>query len=153
MTNAEIKTFNNDNIRSQTQPLSIKKTKVADAVDNLVDYVDQETAKGYLELSFWLTISSGTPTVEEIVNDFTGVTFSYSVPTAGRIQIDATSGVFTANKVNLQNGSIGTASGGFFTRWVQATTSFGLIYFTRWDNDTTTNATFNRVRFEIRVYP
>lgn len=42
MTNAEIKTFNNDNIRSQTQPLSIKKTKVAEALDNLADYVDQE---------------------------------------------------------------------------------------------------------------
>lgn len=40
MTNVEIKSFNDTNIRQKTQPKSITKNNVADALDNIVDYVD-----------------------------------------------------------------------------------------------------------------
>lgn len=43
MTNIELKNLNNTTIRAKTQPNSISKTDVADALDNLVDYVDQES--------------------------------------------------------------------------------------------------------------
>lgn len=43
MTNIELKNLNNTTIRSKTQPSSISKGDVADALDNLVDYVDQES--------------------------------------------------------------------------------------------------------------
>jgi hypothetical protein len=116
-------------------------------------YVDANSySKGYLELSFWMSISSSVPTIEEIVNDFGSTTFTYTKPSNGRLLITATDPIFTNNKTNLENGSIGTASGGFFCRLVAATTSLSYIYFTRWDNDTTTNPTISRKRIEVRVY-
>lgn len=117
-------------------------------------YVDTNSySKGYLELTFWLSISSSVPTVEEIVNDFIGNTFTYTISTAGRLQITSSNPVLTSNKVDLLNGSLNTASGGYFCRYVAATTSFGFIYFTRYDNDNSTNPTFSRKVFTIRVYP
>jgi len=151
-TSTEIKDNNNTLIRVKTTAKSITKGNVADQLDSIVDYVDQENEKEYKELSLWMTISSGTITVEEIKNDFTGTIFSYSIPSAGRVQITASSGVLTADKVNLINNALGTASGGFFCRFVYVTSSFGYIYFTRWDNDTSTNPSVNRQKFEIRVY-
>jgi len=146
---------NNDiasKITSKTAALSL--SNVEDGANRvlMMDYVDQENEKGYKELSFWMTISSGTVTVEEIKNDFTGTTFSYSIPASGRVQVTASTGIFTTDKVNLINNALGTASGGFFCRYVYATSSFGNIYFTRWDNDTSTNPSINRQKFEIRVY-
>jgi hypothetical protein len=106
----------------------------------------------YKILSFWMTISSGVLTVEEIENQFEATTFTYEIPTNGRISITASTSVFTSNKVSLERGAFGTASGGFFCRYVAATTSLGLVYFTRWDNDTTINPSISRLRIEIRVY-
>jgi len=140
------------NITNKTVAGSILKTNVGGDIKAVVDYVDQENEKGFKELSFWMTISSGTVTAEEIKNDFTGTTFSYSIPSPGRVQVTASTGIFTTDKVNLINNALGTASGGFFCRYVYATSSFGNIYFTRWDNDASTNPSINRQKFEIRVY-
>jgi hypothetical protein len=124
------------------------------SVKAVKDYVDANSGGdiNYKILSFWMTISSGVLTVEEIENQFESTTFTYEIPTNGRVQVQASSPVFTSNKTSLERGAFGTASGGFFCRYVAATTSIGLIYFTRWDNDTTVNPSVSRLRIEIRVY-
>lgn len=156
MTNTELKAQIDSQITNETTANAITPTDVGTNLKDIVDYVDQENAnfyiKDYLELSFWMSISSGVPTIEEIVNDFGSTTFTYTIPSNGRLLITATDPIFTTNKTSLENGSIGTASGGFFCRLVAATTSLSYIYFTRWDNDTTTNPTISRQRMELRVY-
>lgn len=151
-TRIEVNTDIRDKVTSKTSPGSFTNTEDGANRMLMMDYVDQENEKGYKELSFWMTISYGTVTTEEIKNDFTGTTFSYSIPSSGRVQVTASTGVLTVDKVDLKNGAIGTASGGFFCRYVYATTTLGYIYFTRWDNDTTTNPSVSRQKIEIRVY-
>ena len=106
----------------------------------------------YKTISFWMTISGGVLTIEEIDNEFDSTTFTYEIPTNGRISITASNPIFTSGQISLERGAFATGSGGFFCRYVEATTSLGLIYFTRWDNNTTTNPNVNRLRMEIRVY-
>lgn len=152
MTSTEIKEEINLLITTETTPNGITPAEVGGMLENIVDYVDQEASKGFLEYRFWLTFSSGTLTVESIRNDFEGNTFTLTVPTAGRIEIASSNPVLTASKVDLQNSSVLTSSGGYFCRYVAATTSLGYIYFTRYDNDTSTNPSFTRRVFSLKVY-
>lgn len=95
-TSTEIKNNNNTLIRAKTAPASITKTNVANQLDAIVDYVDQEK-RPYKVYSALIThgTGNGNPTAQVLENTIGTINWVYDEPNN---YTALSSNLFTLNK-------------------------------------------------------
>lgn len=99
-----------------------------------------------------VSLSGGpTLTVEEIQNDFDGVTFAFTNPSNGLITVTASEVVFNADKTASPAGSIYNAGTAYFFSGVYFSTTVFNFRITLHDNTASGTPNFTGVLFEIIV--
>ena len=148
MTSTQIKEDNNTLIRIKTVAKSITKINVADQLDEVVDYVDQQLPyKSYTALLY--QSATGNPTAYIAKND-ANLTVTYVRDSAGRFTATMPTG-FIPNKTTILVGSCAIET--VFTGAFINTTTIALRTFV---NESGVNVYYddelNNTFFEIRIY-
>ena len=140
-TSTEIKNNNNTLIREKTAPSSITKDNVADQLDAIVDYVDQEK-RPYKVYSALIThgAGDGNPTAQVLENNIGAVTWGYEEPNNYGV---SSSGLFTLNKTMV---FVSSSTNPLMKVGAMSTNA-------NFVSLTTENDGFANLAIEIRVYP
>jgi len=147
----------NDIIDSKINNDKIDTNVTLSADDTFVPSVP--AAKGYIDgkipyksYAAIVSLSSGTFTVLTKQNDFTGVTFAYTNPSNGVINITASSAVFASNRATSPGSSLLGGGVAYFLVGSQLTTSIWNFDIVKHDGTQSGTPSFSQVLFEIRVY-
>jgi hypothetical protein len=143
-TNAELKGIVQEEIRDKTEPQSILKSDVANAIDAGYDYTDQEVlkvGKGYKSFVALISHSAGNsnPTAIVLKNEIGNIAFSYQEANS---YVAQSSSLFTLNKTVI----FATSANSPLLKIGCRSTNASFITI-QTDNDSFTN-----VNLEIRVY-
>ena len=108
MNNDELKTQIDTDITDKVTSASITPPNVGDNMREVIDLT-----KPYKELRFLLSISGGTPTVTEEINDFVAdgdpTIFTYTVPSNGKLRISPiapATNPFTAPETTIETTAV-----------------------------------------------
>lgn len=149
-TSTEIKNNNNTLIREKTAPSSITKDNVADQLDAIVDYVDQEK-RPYKVYSILISQDSLNIPTAKVLENNTGFTFTFTRTATGNYNIVSSGSAYTADKTAIffQDNSQGGTRASINSFRISATNIRILTY-----SDTVlSDSMLSDIFFEIRVYP
>ena len=138
-TSTEIKNNNNTLIREKTAPSSITKDNVADQLDAIVDYVDQEK-RPYKVYTAYISHGAGNGTPTSVISENTIGTLTPTYEGTGEYGF-ASSGLFTVGKTLCITSSANLMKSGS----VATNANFVSLL--------TENDSFTNLFLEIRVYP
>lgn len=113
-------------------------------------YVDAK--KAYKSYAALVTNSSGTFTIKQLVNDFTGITFAFTNPSTGVVRATASAAAFTADKSASLGGTLNNAGAVYFINGFAASTTIFTFNIRLNDGTAATTPNFTDLFFEIRVY-
>lgn len=149
-TSTEIKNNNNTLIREKTAPSSITKDNVADQLDAIVDYVDQEK-RPYKVYSILISQDSLNIPTAKVLENNTGFTFTFTRTATGNYNIVSSGSAYTADKTAIffQDNSQGATKASMNVIRNSATNVRIFTYADAVASDSMITDVF----LEIRVYP
>ena len=149
-TSTEIKNNNNTLIREKTAPSSITKDNVADQLDAIVDYVDQEK-RPYKVYSILISQDSLNIPTAKVLENNTGFTFTFTRTATGNYNIVSSGSAYTADKTAIffHDNSQGGTKASINSFRISATNIRILTY----SDSVLSDSMLSDIFFEIRVYP
>jgi hypothetical protein len=139
-------------IQDETTAGANTATRIGEMFNNIIDSKVNVDKRPYSVYTAMVSCSSGTLTTVELQNDFTGITFTFTVPSTGVIRCTASSATFSSNLTPSIGGTFSFGGVPYFLSGNRASDTIYTYNIYLHDGTQLTTPNFTQVLFEIRVY-